>query len=349
MKYDELISSFCALGNIMTELGNDRPFSAKLKCNATAYEKFNIAIRREIFHNGWFTEELVRLSLLNLANWLNEKTLEDWLSNYPTAEKNKTIAVIMAGNIPLVGFHDFICVLFSGYTIQIKLSSEDNRLFRFIYEILVKIDARFADKIQIADGKLASFDAVIATGGSASIVHFKSFFSKVPHLFRGNRSSVAILNGKESPEELMLLGKDIFLYFGRGCRNVSHLLLPKGYSLNTIFEQIISYSAVINNKKYGNNYDYHKTIHLMNLEVFLDNNFVLFKESNILHAPIGMIYYHYYEDPAEITSYLEIHKEEIQCIIGNDYQDFGSSQQPQIDDYADNLNTMDWLHNLGYN
>jgi len=349
MNKHELINSFSRLGELMNSLGENKPHSLGLPCDHSSYEQFNLAIEREIFHNGWFTEELVRLSLLNLANWLNEKTLEDWLSNYPTAEKNKTIAVIMAGNIPLVGFHDFICVLFSGYTIQIKLSSEDNRLFRFIYQALLDIDPRFEHKIQLADGKLSSFDAVIATGGSASIVHFKSFFSKVPHLFRGNRSSVAILTGNETNEELCSLGEDLFLYFGRGCRNVSHLLLPKGYSLNTIFEQIISYSAVINNKKYGNNYDYHKTIHLMNLENFLDNNFVLLKESHALHAPIGMIYYHYYEDLAEITSYLEIHKEEIQCIIGNVYQAFGSSQQPQIDDYADNLNTMDWLHNLGYN
>ena len=330
----------------MTELGNDRPYSTELSCNATSYEQFNLAIQREIFHNGWHTEELVRISLINLAQWLNEETLENWLASYPYHEKKKTIAVIMAGNIPLVGFHDFICVLFSGYSIQIKLSSEDNRLFHFIYEILVKIDARFADKIQIADGKLASFDAVIATGGSASIVHFKSFFSKVPHLFRGNRSSVAILSGKESPEELTLLGKDIFLYFGRGCRNVSHILLPKGYSLNTIFEQLISYSAVINNKKYGNNYDYHKTIHLMNLEVFLDNNFVLFKESNILHAPIGMINYHYYANSTDIAEYLAKHQEEIQCIVGENHKIFGSTQEPKIDEYADNINTMDWLHNL---
>ena len=330
----------------MTELGNDRPYSAELSCNATSYEQFNSAIQREIYHNGWHTEELVRISLVNLAQWLNEETLENWLASYPYHEKKKTIAVIMAGNIPLVGFHDFICVLFSGYSIQIKLSSEDNRLFHFIYEILVKIDARFADKIQIADGKLASFYAVIATGGSASIVHFKSFFSKVPHLFRGNRSSVAILSGKESPEELTLLGKDIFLYFGRGCRNVSHILLPKGYSLNTIFEQLISYSAVINNKKYGNNYDYHKTIHLMNLEVFLDNNFVLFKESNILHAPIGMINYHYYANSTDIAEYLAKHQEEIQCIVGENHKIFGSTQEPKIDEYADNINTMDWLYNL---
>jgi hypothetical protein len=294
MNKHELINSFSRLGELMNSLGENKPHSLGLPCDHSSYEQFNLAIEREIFHNGWFTEELVRLSLRNLANWLNEKTLENWLSTYPTTEKNKTIAVIMAGNIPLVGFHDFICVLFSGYTIQIKLSSEDNRLFRFIYQALLDIDPRFEHKIQLADGKLSSFDAVIATGGSASIVHFKSYFSKVPHIFRGNRSSVAILTGNETNEELCSLGEDLFLYFGRGCRNVSHLLLPKGYSLNTIFEQIISYSAVINNKKYGNNYDYHKTIHLMNLENFLDNNFVLLKESEALHAPIGMIYYHYY-------------------------------------------------------
>ncbi|MCF8329101.1 MAG: acyl-CoA reductase [Crocinitomicaceae bacterium] len=349
MNKHELINSFSRLGELMNSLGENKPHSLGLPCDNLSYEQFNLAIEREIFHNGWFTEELVRLSLCNLANWLNEKTLENWLSNYPIAETNKTIAVIMAGNIPLVGFHDFICVLFAGYKIQVKLSSDDNRLFRFIYQALLDIDPRFENKIQLADGKLASFDAVIATGGSASLLHFQSYFSKVPHIFRGNRSSVAILTGKETNEELCALGEDIFLYFGRGCRNVSHLLLPKGFLLNTFFEQIISYSDVINNKKYGNNYDYHKTIHLMNLENFLDNNFVLMKESEALHAPIGMIYYHYYEDPAEITSYLEIHQEEIQCIVGNDYQAFGSSQQPQIDDYADNMNTMDWLHNLGYN
>ncbi len=333
----------------MTELGNDRPYSTELKCNATSYEQFNLAIQREIFHNGWHTEELVRISLINLAQWLNEETLENWLASYPYHEKKKTIAVIMAGNIPLVGFHDFICVLFSGYSIQIKLSSEDNRLFHFIYEILVKIDARFADKIQIADGKLTSFDAVIATGGSSSLLHFQSYFSKVPHIFRGNRSSVAILTGKESPEELQLLGRDIFLYFGRGCLNVSHLIIPRKYSLNIIFEQIISYSEVINNKKYCNNYDYNKTIHLMNLSTFLDNYFVLFKESKTLQAPIGMIYYHYYDDIKEISAYLETNKQAIQCVVGHQHQAFGSSQQPQIDDYADNINTMDWLHNLGYN
>lgn len=349
MNKHELINCFGRLGELMNSLGENKPHSLDLPCDNSSYEQFNLAIEREIFHNGWFTEELVRLSLRNLANWLNENILEDWLSNYPTAERNKTIAVIMAGNIPLVGFHDFICVLFAGYKIQVKLSSEDNRLFRFIYQALLDIDPRFENKIQLADGKLSSFDAVIATGGSSSLLHFQSYFSKVPHIFRGNRSSVAILTGKETNEELCALGEDIFLYFGRGCRNVSHLLLPKGFLLKAFFEQIISYSDVINNKKYGNNYDYHKTIHLMNLENFLDNNFVLLKESEALHAPIGMIYYHYYEDPAEITNYLENHQEEIQCIVGNDYQAFGSSQQPQIDDYADNLNTMDWLHNLGYN
>ena len=349
MNKNELINSFSRLGELMNSLGENKPHSLGLPCDNSSYEQFNLAIEREIFHNGWFTEELVRLSLRNLASWLNEKTLEEWLVNYPYSKKEETIAVIMAGNIPLVGFHDFICVLFSGYRIQLKLSSEDNRLFRFIYAILVKIDARFADKIQIADGKLVPFDSVIATGGSSSLLHFQSYFSKVPHIFRGNRSSVAILTGNETTKELCALGEDLFLYFGRGCRNVSHLITPRDYSLNIIFEQIISYSAVINNKKYGNNYDYNKTIHLMNLSTFLDNNFVLFKESNTLQAPIGMIYYHYYDDIKEISAYLETNKQAIQCVVGHQHQAFGSSQQPQIDDYADNINTMDWLRKLNFN
>jgi len=245
----------------------------------------------------------------------------------------------------LVGFHDFLCVLISGNKIQIKLSTEDNRLFKWIRTALIEINPEFVELIHIPEGKLSGFDSVIATGGGASVLHFSSYFSHVPHLFRGNRSSVAVLTGKESDADMRALGKDIFDYFGRGCRNVSHLLLPKDFELNRFFEGIVSYSEVINNKKYGNNYDYNKAIHLMNLVPFLDNNFMLLMEHEQLQAPLSMVYYHYYSNEEEVKNYLEVHKEQLQCIVGLEHLPFGSTQEPQIKEYADGIDTMQWLSN----
>jgi hypothetical protein len=201
-------------------------------------------------------------------------------------------------------------------------------------------------RITFSDRNLKGFDAIIATGSNNSLLHFKQYFSKYPHLFRHNRTSIAVLNGDESKDELSLLGNDILDYFGRGCRNVTHLLLPKGFELNRFFEAIVEQGEVINNKKYGNNYDYNKAIHLMNLAVFLDNNFLLLKESKDLFSPLSMVYYHYYENESEVTNYIEEHKNDIQCIVGKNYIPFGKAQCPSLCDYADNVDTINWLNSL---
>ena len=240
MKQEDIINGFVQLGAIFRQLSANEPWTIEKKISENSYDGFSLAIEREVFHNGWFEETMIKKSLLGISTWLNLNTLSNWSKQYPFQEKSKTIAVIMASNIPLVGFHDFLCVLISGNKIQIKLSTEDNRLFKWIRTALIEINPEFVELIHIPEGKLSGFDSVIATGGGASVLHFSSYFSHVPHLFRGNRSSVAVLTGKESDADMRALGKDIFDYFGRGCRNVSHLLLPKDFELNRFFEGIVS-------------------------------------------------------------------------------------------------------------
>lgn len=310
------------------------------------FEKVENTIRKQVHFNGWFTEALVRKSFRNLSQWLTKVQLEDWISKYTFSESPKTIAVIMAGNIPLVGFHDFISVLLSGNKIQCKLSSEDNKLLPTLFKYLVQFEPELEKRIEFSDRNLKGFDAVIATGSNSSIAQFENYFSKYPCLFRHNRTSLAVLDGTETKEELQALGEDILDYFGRGCRNVTHLLIPPSFDLNHFFEAIVIHGEVINNKKYGNNYDYNKTIHLMNLETFLDNNFLLLKENDQLFSPLAMLHYHFYTEKSEVESYISNHKDAIQCIVGHEFLPFGTAQCPKLEDYADNFDTMLWLNNL---
>ena len=309
-------------------------------------ENLNSLISRQVHYNGWFSEDMVRNAFVSLAAMLEKEKLEDWAKIYRFNDKPFTVAVIMAGNIPLVGFHDFLCVLLSGNRILCKLSSEDKLLLPALTKILIHLVSDFEGYISFSEGNISNFDAVIATGSTNSLDHFIQYFSKCPHLFRGSRTSLAVITGSESDEELVELGKDLFHYYGRGCRNVSHLLLPKDYSLNRIFEAIVSYGEVVNNKKYGNNYDYNKSIHLMNLEKFLDNNFVLIKESKELFSPLAMIHYSFYSNENKVNDFITKHEGKIQCIVGSDFTPFGKAQEPGLADYADNIDTMKWLMEL---
>lgn len=347
MKKEELINAFSQLGKIMSNVGQNAPWSGyDYGLTENELDEINELIARQVFHNGWFTEELVRKSILNLGAWLNREELTAWTANYSFSSTPKNVAVIMAGNIPMVGFHDFLCVLLSGNKIICKLSSEDKQLLPLFVKHLIQIEPALASYISFSDRNLKGFDAVIATGGNNSLAHFEQYFSKYPHLFRHNRTSLAVLNGQESKEDLSLLGKDILDYFGRGCRNVTHLLLPEGFELNRFFEAIVDQGDLINNKKYGNNYDYNKAIHLMNQAVFLDNNFLLLKESDMLFSPLAMLHYHFYKDERDVPAYLELHKNDIQCIVGNNFIPFGKAQCPSLSDYADNVDTMKWLNQL---
>jgi hypothetical protein len=298
-------------------------------------------------YNGWFTEEFTNMAIQNIGKMLTKEELERFTMNIPQENaKTKTVAVICAGNIPLVCFHDILSVLLTGHTVLIKMSSDDNVLPPFFLKLLTHYEPAFDERIRLADGKLTGFDAMIATGSNNSADYFHQYFSKYPNIIRRNRSSIAVITGKESKEELQALGKDIFYYYGLGCRNVSKLLVPKDYKFDTLFEGVFNFAYVLDNKKYANNYEYNRTIYLMGSKEFLDNNFLIIKPDNQIHAPISVVFYQRYENVAEIENYLLDNAREIQCVVGTNYVPFGNSQCPVITDFADGINTLDFLVSL---
>jgi hypothetical protein len=296
-------------------------------------------------YNNWYISEFVKESLINISELLKEEGLIKFSETIKETPQ-KTVAIICAGNIPMVAFHDILCVLLSGNKALIKLSSDDNVLIPFFLKLLTHYQPEFENQILFAEGKLGAFNAVIATGSNNTAQHFKTYFGKYPHIIRKNRSSIAVLTGNESSEDLKNLGKDIFLYFGLGCRNVSKVMVPEGYSFDKFFESIVDFGFVVNNKKYGNNYDYHRAIYLLESMQFLDNNFLMIKESADLHSPVGVLYYQYYKNEKELTDHLKALNGELQCIVGDNHTPFGYSQQPVITDFADNVNTLEFLVNL---
>ena len=344
MEKSRIINAFVVLGTILNELVENNAYSVKVSSlTEEEYAEVNEVIAREFHHNGWFTEDSIRQAFREISTWLTPEKLTDWTNNYAPNDHMKQIAVIMAGNIPLVGFHDFLCVLLSGHQVICKQSSEDARLLPALVKLLLLFEPDLEERIRFSDRKLVDYDAVIATGSNNSMLHFEQYFSHVPHLFRGHRTSVAVLTGDESKEELNALGVDCLTYFGRGCRNVTHLLFPEGFDLNRFFEAIVNLSDVVNNKKYGNNYDYNKAVHLMSLSKFLDNNFLLMKESDQLFSPLSMLHYQYYQRPEEVNSFLDAHRSQIQCIVGQEFIPFGQAQCPSLMDYPDGMDTMEFL------
>ncbi|MGZ3943216.1 MAG: acyl-CoA reductase, partial [Bacteroidia bacterium] len=242
------IEAFAELGDFIKDFLGER----KNIKNSAKYEMLDHAVGSSFTYNGWFTRENVLMALRNISSYLNEKDLSEFSKQIREPSSSKTVAVIMAGNIPMVGFHDFLCVLLSGNKILVKNSSDDKLLIPFLAKVLVEIAPEFTDFISFAEGKLQGFDAVIATGSDNSASYFKQYFGKYPHLIRKNRSSVAVLSGKETMEELALLGHDIFDYFGLGCRSVSKLYVPRGYKFDSFYESIFSFADVMDNKKYAN-------------------------------------------------------------------------------------------------
>lgn len=315
---------------------------------------FNTIISSYHLSNGWYTPASIRHRLLQLSAGLTIETLESWLSNYsfPKKLQEKTIGTIMAGNIPLVGFDDFAAVLLSGARFSGKLPSDDFRLMPLVAQMLVEIEPRFTDRIQFTQGRLSSFDAVIATGSNNSARYFDYYFGKYPHIIRRNRNGIAVLDGSETREELKALGNDIFLYFGLGCRSVSKLYVPQGYVFNTFFESIIDFGEeLMNHTKYMNNYEYHKTLFLLGQIPLLDNNFVLLKEDKALASPPGVIHWEAYGDKAMLQQSLASSAEQIQCIVGHknlhhDAQAFGTAQNTLPGDYADGIDTLKFLVSL---
>jgi len=340
---------FIELGNFLSQFSEaENVKNPAVLYNDLFFEGFVNLIQLSQSHNGWYTPENVYFSIQSWATALTEKNLEQWGNAY-NLQINipKNVGLILAGNIPLVGFHDFLSVLVTGHNVLIKTSSNDQFLLPFLAKYIIAIEPKFTNKITFIEGKLENFDAVIATGSNNTARYFEYYFKDKPSIIRKNRNSVAILNGKETKEQLIALGEDIFRYFGLGCRNVSKLFVPKGYSFTAFFEAIFEYQDIIHYEKYANNYDYNKAVFLMSNFKLLDNGFLTLKEDTSYASPISSVFYEFYENIDDLQIRLQTESEQIQCIVSRNLVEnsinFGQTQKPNLWDYADNVDTISFL------
>lgn len=346
-------SVFVELGKFLSQFSENGSIQkSDVLYNDIFFEDFENLIRLSQSHNGWYTPEQVYFSIQSWAEALTKENIDKWLSAYSfdsaQDDKNgKTVALILAGNIPLVGFHDFLSVLITGNKALIKTSSNDQHLLPFLAKYLIAVDENLKDRITFVEGKLENFDAVIATGSNNTSRYFEYYFKDKPSIIRKNRNSAAILTGKETHEDLEALGEDIFRYFGLGCRNVSKLYIPKDYSFDAFFQAMFKYQDVIHYEKYANNYDYNKAVFLMSNFKLLDNGFLTLKEDSSYASPISSVFYEYYENLDELEKRLQEDTDQIQCIVSNNLTPnsiaFGETQKPQLWDYADNVDTITFL------
>ena len=307
--------------------------------------------RKANYYNPWFTFDNLALAWKGFLRYLNKQNLESWISNYDFSNvQPKRVGVVMAGNIPMVGIHDFICVLISGHILVAKLSSQDEVLIKFIAQKLIELEPEFEKRILFVD-QLKDIDAVIATGSDNTARYFEFYFSMYPHIIRKNRTSIAVLNGEETAEELEALGDDIFTYFGMGCRNVSKIFLPVGQSIEGLFRHWENYRRLADHHKYANNYHYQRSIMFVNMQSFHDNGFAIFVENERFVSPLAVVYVSHYSDIRELENQLVFLSGKLQCIICKEgvlmgTNKFGTAQTPEVTDYADNVDTLDFLLKL---
>ncbi len=303
--------------------------------------------RRAQHNNKWFTEENVAHAFEGIASMLQKNELEEWLSNYkiPVVEVPKIVGLIMAGNIPLVGFHDLLCVLITGHFAAIKTSSQDEFLMNQVIDWLLVIEPRFKKYIEVRE-RLTDIDVLIATGSDNTARYLEYYFRRHPKVIRKNRTSIAVFDGSESVEDYQELAKDLFWYFGLGCRNISKIFTPEPFDHTKFFESIEHMNDIGNHNKYRNNYDYHKSILLVNGVKHLDNGFLLLQPSKNLVSPVSILFQETYSSKEQLDNYLAENEDKIQCIVGHDYIPFGQAQKPKVWDYADGLDTIAFINSL---
>jgi hypothetical protein len=305
--------------------------------------------------NLWFTPENVKSALKAIGESLKSHKIEKWLSRYSIKtfenEPRRKIAAVLAGNVPLVGFHDYLSVVITGNIFIGKLSSSDNKLLPLIHRILSKIEPGFKDLAHFTEDRLTDFEAIIATGSNNTSRYFEYYFGKYPNIIRKNRNSVAVLFGNETKEEIAALGEDIFKYFGLGCRNVSKIFIPKNYDFDFLFKGLQAFEPIIGHQKYRNNYDYIKSIYLINRTPHFDNGFLLLTEDTKLSSPVASLHYEVYDDLPMVKNNLKMSSDEIQCVVAsNKITDKtvppGFAQKPELWDYADDIDTIEFLISL---
>ena len=350
MNIQKRVNAFVILGKSLKKavLSSDKKYADEV----LSFDLNQIFTKAEIL-NPWFTRENLLFAFSSLADMLDENKLQKWISTYSFSEKitSKKIGVIMAGNVPIVGFHDMLCVLISGHSFLGKLSSKDEILLQEISKILIKIMPDFEKLISWTDNQIKNIDAIIATGSDNTSRYFEYYFKKYPHIFRKNRNSVAVLNGSETEQELQALSDDIFMYFGLGCRNISKIFIPQEFDFNRFFPALEKYAHIVQHNKYANNYSYQRTILLLNKISFLDNGFLVVTENKNTASPISVLNYEKYDDLEKLKEIINFDNEKIQCIVSKQgffpgSIPFGKAQKPELWDYADRIDTLNFLQNV---
>lgn len=321
----------------------------KVKLQNIPGTELNAVIEKAKIKNPWFTGDNIKFALAGIISMLSEDKLQHWTSRYDFSQNipPKSIGVIMAGNIPLVGFHDLLSVLISGHRLVAKLSSQDEILLPFVTEKLVETDENWKEKISFVD-KLQNFDAVIATGSDNTSRYFDYYFKDYPKIIRKNRTSAAVLHGDEKGEELRNLGEDIYRYFGLGCRNVSKIYLPQDFDIKVLLDPLNDWDFLSDSHKFVNNYNYNRAIYAMEQIPYFDNGFSIFTESEQLVAPTSVVYYQYYNNNEELENLINANEQKLQCVVsaGGWFPgsiEFGKAQVPEVWDYADNIDTVKFL------
>ena len=345
MTLQQRTRAFVALGQIFSDYVADKP--------GEYTNRLHEAATQATIQNQWFGKHEIHFAFSALASNLKPGELQAWLKAYPalqTERQPKRVGLIMAGNLPLVGFHDMLAVLLAGHFLVAKTSSKDAVLPRLVSDILCEIEPAFTERIQLTE-RLEQIEAVIATGSDNSARYFEHYFGKYPHIIRSNRHSLAILRGDETAEELQRLADDIFMYHGMGCRNVSKLFLPKGFDINRLFEAFDTYRHLRDHNKYRNNFDYQQAMLMMNKLPFLLNDFVILREALETSSPIGIVHYEWYTNLKAVHARIETETNQLQCIVAKRDMHpqaiaFGQSQQPRLWDYADNVDTLQFLAEL---
>jgi hypothetical protein len=349
MQLQQRINAFVKLGEFLGQFSNEAvQKNNNVEHNDLFFDGFKHQLKLAEEYNGWFTQENIKFALQGWSESLTQKNITNWLEPYSVnITTPKQVAIIMAGNIPLVGFHDFLSVLITGHHVIVKQSSNDKHLLPYLAKYLEYVEPSFKGTIKFTEGKLENFNAVIATGSNNTARYFEYYFKGKPSIIRNNRNSIAVLTGNETHEDLKNLSEDIFRYYGLGCRNVSKFFVPKNYNFDAFFEAMYHWHPIVNKAKYANNYDYNKAVYLMSEFDMLENGFFMIKEDKSFSSPIATLFYEYYEDINQLKEKLEIEKQQIQCIVSKGFTEneiaFGATQKPKLWDYADSIDSVEFL------
>ncbi len=314
---------------------------------------FGIKLKEAEAKNPWFTRENIMTALGAIESaFLKPEFLSAFSARYQlTGTNSRVVGLVMAGNIPMVGFHDLLCVFLSGHKALVKYSEKDNVLIPHLVQLMIKTDPRAAKYFQSTD-RLRGFDAIIATGSNNSARYFEYYFGKYPHIIRRNRNGVGVVHKGISTDDLYLLGKDVFSYFGLGCRNVSKLYIEEGFDLPVLMDNWTQFNDITQHNKYKNNFDYTYALYLLNKEEFYSNDCLIVKPDVMIPSRIASVHYEYYSNEAALQSALENASDAIQCVVSgrpelySDGVHFGESQTPRLDQFADGVDTMAFLSNL---